>query len=100
VNGTDKLRLGSPVASATADSMTFVFPNGKAVTISTTGAKIVQTFPGKKVNLTVGKRVMVRSILGPAPKKTKKKKKAGGLAAVRKRVALEVVVLPAASAFT
>jgi len=100
VNGADNVRLGSVVESVTANSMTFVLPNGKPLTISTAGAKIVQTIPGTKANLTVGKRVLVRSLLGPAPKKTKKtKKKPGGLVAIRKRVALEIVILPAASAF-
>ena len=104
VSGSDKVRLGAVVRSVTADSMTFVLPNGKPLTISTTGARIVKTIPGKKVNLTVGKRVVVRSFQQPAAKKTTKtpttKKKAGGLAAVRKRIALEIVILPVNSAFT
>jgi hypothetical protein len=95
VTGARKARAGLVVSSVTADSMTFAFPNGR-VTISTTGAKIVKTIPGKPVNLAAGKHVAIQWYLPPAVKKAKK---AGKAAPVRLRIALEIVVLPVATAF-
>jgi hypothetical protein len=95
VTGTRKGRVGVPVSSVTADSMTFKLPSGRPLTISTAGARVVKTIPGKKVNLAAGKHVLVQWFLTPAKKKAKNAKKAP----VRSRIALEIVVLPVATTF-
>jgi hypothetical protein len=85
------------VASVTANSMTFKL--GRiTVTVLTTGARILKTVPAKPVDLTVGKHVLVRSYLPAAVKKTKKTKK--GAAVLRRRIALEIVMLPLDTAFS
>ena len=93
VSGTAKRRFGTVVFSATPSSMTFKV-KGKSVTISTTGAKISTTIPGKKTDLTAGKHVLIRSFLKAAPKKKPRK-----VFVKRQIIAVEILILPAASAF-
>lgn len=97
VTGTRATRAGAVVASVTANSMTFNLGGG-SLTVLTTGARILKTIPGKRVDLATGKRVLVRAYLPPAVKKTKKAKKAA--AVVRRRIALEIVILPLDTAFS
>lgn len=94
VTGTQKGRLGSVVTSVTADSMTLKGAKGP-VTISTVGARILKTTRGARTNVAAGRRVIISAFLPKAPKKPKKTKKA----AVRRLVALEIVVLPRVNAF-
>jgi len=97
VTGSSAARAGAVVASVTANSMTFSV--GKSsVTILTTGARILKTIPAKRVDLTVGKHVLVRAFLPPAPKK--KATKAKKAVAPRRRIALEIVILPLNTAFS
>jgi hypothetical protein len=86
-------RIGTVVTSVTSDSMT-IKVKGKAVTISTAGAKVSKTVPGKRTNLTAGAHVLIRTLLGPAPKKQPNKP-----ARKRQAIALHILVLPAASPF-
>jgi hypothetical protein len=92
-------RIGSVVSSVTPDSMTFKAANGKTVTISTFGAHISKTIPVTKALLKAGQHVLVRSRLGPVPKKTKKVKGKKARPVKRSRLALEIVILPTPSAF-
>ncbi|MDQ1508710.1 MAG: hypothetical protein QOG50_554 [Actinomycetota bacterium] len=97
VTGSKATRGGAVVASVTANSMTFKL--GRiTVTVLTTGARILKTIPAKPVDLTVGKHVLVRAYLPAAVKKTKKTKK--GAAVLRRRIALEIVMLPLDTAFS
>jgi hypothetical protein len=96
VTGSRATRAGAVVASVTANSMTFKV-GGRSVTVLTTGARILKTIPAKRVDLTVGKHVLVRSLLAPAAKKTTKTKKAAVVP--RRRIALEIVILPLNTAF-
>jgi hypothetical protein len=98
VTGTRKNRAGAPVSSVTANSMTFKLPNGRPLTISTAGARVVRTIPGKRVNLATGKHVLVQWFHTPPLKKAKNAKNAKK-APVRFRIALEIVVLPVATTF-
>jgi hypothetical protein len=92
---TAKTGMGTLVGSVTANTMTLKLQGGKTVTISTGGAKIEKTTPGPKTNITKGRRVFVRSYLLPAPKRKRKTKRP----VTRRRVALEIVVLPVGTAF-
>jgi len=92
-------RIGSVVASVTPDSMTFKSANGKTVTISTFGAHISKTIPSTKALLKAGQHVLVRSRLGPVPKKAKKVRGKKARPVRRPRLALEIVILPTPSAF-
>jgi hypothetical protein len=93
VSGTGKGRLGTVVTSATPDSMT-IKVKGKSVTVSTAGAKITKTVPGKPADLVAGAHVLIKTYLAPAPKKRPK-----NAPAKRQAIATEIVVLPATSAF-
>jgi RNase P/RNase MRP subunit p29 len=93
VSGTAKGRLGQTVSAVTSDSMTFK-AYGKTVTVSTAGAKVTTTVPAKRSRLTAGAHVLVRRFLAPAPKKKSKK------ARVKRHViAVEILLVPATSAF-
>jgi len=97
VTGSGAARAGAVVASVTANSMTFKV--GKSsVTVLTTGARILKTITAKRADLTVGKHVLVRAFLPPAPKK--KATKAKKAVAPRRRIALEIVILPLNTAFS
>ena len=97
VTGTLRGRPGSVVSAVTPDSMTFKARNGGTVKVSTIGAKVLKTIPGTRADLTANRPVLVQSyIAAPA----KKPKKAGNAAAApRRRIAVEIVVLPLATAF-
>jgi len=101
VTGTRKSSAGGPGSSVTADSMTFKLPNGRPLTISTAGARVVKTIPGKKVNLATGKHVRVQWFLTrpQKPAKNAKNAKNAKKKPVRFRIALEIVVLPVATTF-
>ena len=94
VGGTGKARLGTVVASVTSSSITFKVKT-KTVTFSTVGTKISKTIPGKRTNLTAGTHVLIKTFLPPAPKKKAKKKSFFK----RQVIAIEILVLPATSAF-
>jgi hypothetical protein len=81
------------VTAATADSMSFKV-GGKTITVSTAGAKVSKTVAGTRTNLTAGTHVLIKTYLPPAAKKTAKK-----VYIKRLPIAVEIVVLPAGSAF-
>lgn len=94
---TAKLRVGYLVTSVTPGSMKVRLPSGQIVTISTTGAYIRKTRPALKAQITKGRRVLVKTILLPAPKRKGKAKAKRPI--VRRPIALEIVVLPVGTAF-
>jgi hypothetical protein len=97
VTGSRAARAGAVVASVTANSMTFDL-GGRSVTVSTTGARILKTIPAKRSDLKGGTHVVMRSVLPPPLKTAKKAKKAAVVP--RRRVALEIVILPVDTAFS
>jgi hypothetical protein len=94
---TPKLRVGYLVTSVTPGSMKVRLPSSQIVTISTTGANIRKTRPALKSQITKGRRVLVKTILLPAPKRKAKAKVKRPI--VRRPIALEIVVLPVGTAF-
>jgi hypothetical protein len=96
---TAKLRVGYLVTSVTPGSMKVKLPSGRVVTISTTGANIRKTRPALKSQITKGRRVLVKTILLPAPKRKAKAKAKAKRPIVRRPIALEIVVLPVGTAF-
>ena len=99
VTGPQKARLGSLVSSVTADSLTIKLPSGKSLTISTAGAKVSKTIPSTRAKLVAGQHVLIKWFpLAPKPQAKKKKAPARAPAKLQ-RIAVEIVAVPATSAF-
>jgi hypothetical protein len=100
VTGTRKARMGSLVTSVTADSMTFKLKNGKALTISTVGATVSKTIPSTRAKLVPGQHVLIKWFPpGAAAKKPTNKKTPVRAPRKLQRIAVEIVAVPAPSAF-
>jgi RNase P/RNase MRP subunit p29 len=93
VSGSAKSRLGQTVSAVTSDSMSFKV-YGKTVTVSTAGAKVTKTVPAKRSRLTAGAHVLIGRFFPPATKKKAKKAKVK-----RQVIAVEILLVPATSAF-
>ena len=93
-----KGRLGSVVTAVTSDSMTVKGVGGKTVTISTVGAKIEKTAAGKRTALATGAHVIVRTYQAKAVR-VKAHGRVKAHLVKPPRIAVEIVVLPAATAF-
>ncbi|MDQ1466805.1 MAG: hypothetical protein QOH10_1220 [Actinomycetota bacterium] len=100
VTGTRKARMGSLVTAVTADSMTFKLKNGKSLTISTVGATVSRTIPSTRAKLVPGQHVLIKWFpLRAAAKKPTNKKTPVRAPRKLQRIAVEIVAVPAPSAF-
>jgi hypothetical protein len=101
VSGTKEGRLGSLVRSVTSDSMTLKLLSGKSLTISTVGATVSKTIPSTRAKLVAGQHVLIKWLpfFAPVKQKAKQQTKKALVPRKRQRIATEIVVVPASSAF-